>query len=294
MYPKSLLDPQREGQITLRQIKFWIHYNRAKLIQENVSKGILSNNNLYQRANVMRRPITYENHESFVNNPIGNFTKDYLDFYGRKISKTQNRGDWRNLGYVPLNIPEIISIPNDAGITVSMSRRVLDVTNMHQSPQPPKMIALYRKSIADKNFGDFNKFTKNDKPYYTIEKQMSLHNPQLPNTVKNAYSFNGNTLLMINGLQISPNNYGDLEVPAGELIDFQYRFFINFILQDPTQIEEDLGGLWSHEGGGEGQLQKFDDDTTPYPIPAEHVKDLIERVLQTEGSVSLKTLQSEL
>ena len=91
MYPKSLLDPQREGQITLRQIKFWIHYHRAKLIQENVSKGILSDNNLYQRANVMRRPVTYENHEAFVNNPIGNFTKDYLDFYLKH--KTEEIGE---------------------------------------------------------------------------------------------------------------------------------------------------------------------------------------------------------
>ena len=48
MYPKTLIDPVREGQIPLRQIKHWIHYHRAKLIEENVSKGILASTNLYQ------------------------------------------------------------------------------------------------------------------------------------------------------------------------------------------------------------------------------------------------------
>lgn len=294
MYPKSLLDPQREGQITLRQIKFWIHYHRAKLIQENVSKGILSNNNLYQRISVAKKPVPSSIHESYETNPLLNFTKDNLDFYGRKIAKTQDRGDWRNLGYVPLNMPEIISLPNDVGLTINMSRTVIDGVTALESQQPPKLIALYRKSIADKNFGDFNKFTKNDKPYYTIERQMSVYNPETPSHILHEAALEGQALIMINGLQISPNNYGDLEVPAGEDIEFIYRFFINFILQDPTQIEENVGGFYSHEGGGQGQHKKFDDDTTPYPIPAQYVKDLIERVVSTEGSVSLKTLQSEL
>jgi hypothetical protein len=37
----------------------------------------------------------------------------------------------------------------------------------------------------------------------------------------------------------------------------------------------------------------FDDDITPYPIPAEYVKDLIERVVSAEGNIVLKTMQNE-
>tara|TARA_R100000664_G_C2759732_1_gene149785 strand:+ start:2834 stop:3772 length:939 start_codon:yes stop_codon:yes gene_type:complete len=297
MYPNTLT---LEGEAPIAQIKHWIHYHRAKLIEENVSKGILSNNNLYQRTTLTKTPIAYDGvdtdtiiHEGYQTNPILNFTMDHLDFYGRKISKTQDRGDWRNLGYVPLNMPEIINLPNDIGLTINMSRRVHDKVGSMSSSKPPKLIALYRKSIAEKNFGDFNKFTKNDKPYYTVERQMSIYNPISPNHLSHNARLNGNTLVMVNGLQISPNNYGDLEMPAGEDIIFAYRFFINFILQDPTQIEEDVGGFWSHEGGGQGEFQKFDDDTTPYPIPSQYVKDLIERVVAVEGNTVLKTMQNE-
>ena len=87
MYPKSLIDPIREGQISIKQIKHWIHYHRAKLIEENISKGILNFSNIYQRiVNGIAYPATY--------------AAPYKDFYGREISRTENRGDWRNLGRI--------------------------------------------------------------------------------------------------------------------------------------------------------------------------------------------------
>ena len=45
MYPNTLT---LEGETPITQIKFWIHYHRAKLIAENVSKGILNSTSLYQ------------------------------------------------------------------------------------------------------------------------------------------------------------------------------------------------------------------------------------------------------
>ena len=45
MYPNTLT---LEGELPLSQIKHWIHYHRAKLIEENISKGILAHDNLYQ------------------------------------------------------------------------------------------------------------------------------------------------------------------------------------------------------------------------------------------------------
>ena len=37
-----------ENNISTAQIKHWIHYHRAKLIEDNINKGILSFNNLFQ------------------------------------------------------------------------------------------------------------------------------------------------------------------------------------------------------------------------------------------------------
>ena len=67
---------------------------------------------------------------------------------------------------------------------------------------------------------------------------------------------------------------GDFDTPAAEELYWHYSIRCDAIFENPTEA--------THYGG----------DDEEYPIPAEYIKDLIERVLQTEGSVSLKTLQS--
>ena len=104
MYPKSLLDPQREGQIALRQIKFWIHYHRAKLIQENVSKGILNSTNLYQRIES----------SSYRALDVSNYSSTEINAYGISFKKKQDRGSWRNTGSFNETIPKIVATPNDS------------------------------------------------------------------------------------------------------------------------------------------------------------------------------------
>ena len=37
-----------ENNINIEQIKHWVHYHRAKLIADNVDKGITHNNSIYQ------------------------------------------------------------------------------------------------------------------------------------------------------------------------------------------------------------------------------------------------------
>ena len=278
MYPKSLLDPQREGQIALRQIKFWIHYHRAKLIAENVSKGILNSTSLYQA--VEHADYTF---------PIKklSYRDNNINAYGINSPSTQDRGDWRNLGDITLRIPEIVSLHNNSAIKrVTAERRVHDVANDQDSAGSAK-IPIYAKSESEASFGDFNKFTSNNKPYYLIVKKL-----EKGDTINN-----GGIVLRVFGLQISPNNLGDIDAGLAvnsstfsnsnaETLTFEYLISYNAILQDPTQLN-------SNEIDVNSSLL-FDDETSPYPIPAEYVKDLIERVLQAEGSVSLKTLQSEL
>ena len=273
MYPKSLLDPQREGQITLRQIKFWIHYHRARLIQENVSKGILNYTNLYQ--NVQRDaffPANEYNNQSVITSQINN------TFYGLELTKTQqNKEDSRNLGVMVVSIPEIVSLPNNAAIkNVALHRRLKLASGPTTSgiENASEEIAIYEKNNSDIKFGNFNKFTKNNKPFYEVMRKQNI---------EDSSSSNGGLIIALHSLQISPNNLQDTTSTAVDTVGWVYRPSFHIICQDPTQINN-----------MQGLNNNFDDETSTYPIPAEYVKDLIERVLQTEGSVSLKTLQSEL
>ena len=55
MYPNTLT---LEGEISTRQIKHWIHYHRAKLISDNIDKGILNDESLYQKFRLTTRNST--------------------------------------------------------------------------------------------------------------------------------------------------------------------------------------------------------------------------------------------
>ena len=48
-----------ENNISLRQIKHWIHYHRAKLIADNIDKGILNDQSIYQAMALTLRNSTH-------------------------------------------------------------------------------------------------------------------------------------------------------------------------------------------------------------------------------------------
>ena len=274
MYPNTLT---LEGETPITQIKFWIHYHRAKLIAENVSKGILNSTSLYQA--VENAAYTF---------PVKklSYRDNNINAYGINSLSTQDRGDWRNLGDITLRIPEIVSLHNNSAIKrVTAQRRIHDVANTEYSTGSAR-IPIYAKSESEASFGNFNKFTNNNKPYYLIVKKLE----------KNDSSNNGGIVLRVFGLQISPNNLGDIDAGLtansstfsssnAETLTFEYLISYNAILQDPTQVN-------SNEIDVNSSLL-FDDETSPYPIPAEYVKDLIERVVAVEGNTVLKTMQNE-
>ena len=55
MYPNTLT---LEGEIPTKQIKHWVHYHRAKLISDNINKGILNDQSLYQNFVLTTRNST--------------------------------------------------------------------------------------------------------------------------------------------------------------------------------------------------------------------------------------------
>ena len=266
MYPNTLT---LEGELPLSQIKHWIHYHRAKLIEENISKGILAHDNLYQNL-------------SFTDAMPVLSSSYYNDFYGREIARTQNRGDFRNLGVININIPEIIMLPNEAAIKeVNVDRYIYDITN-ETFNEGSAIIPISSKSRSEKHFGGFNKFTNNNKPFYVIEREREI----------SSNINNGGLKMKILGLQISPNNLGDLKTPAAENLEWRYKPRLHMILQDPTQMFHNLGETDSSSVNYDPS-SIIDDDSTPYPIPAQYVRDLIERIVQLEASTVLKIMENE-
>ena len=67
---------------------------------------------------------------------------------------------------------------------------------------------------------------------------------------------------------------------------------IHMILQDPTQMFHNLGETDSTSVNYDSS-SIIDDDSTPYPIPAQYVRDLIERIVQLEASTVLKIMENE-
>tara|TARA_Y100001973_G_scaffold106150_1_gene182372 strand:- start:4553 stop:5395 length:843 start_codon:yes stop_codon:yes gene_type:complete len=243
-----------ENNISTSQIKHWVHYHRAKLIADNVNNGILNFTSLYQQSAV-RLPQA-------VTNNLNEF-----DFYGtsnlRKNSK-QNKGGFRNQGIKSFTIPEVVMLSNDAAIKeVLVSRAVWDLKNNKTSAYSSPII-IYRKSHSEMAHGNHNKFTSNDYPYYIVARYNQIFDER------------GKIRIDIYGLQKSPNYFGDLETPGGENLTYRYAASYSAIFQNPTELDS------------------FNEETTPYPIPAQYVGDLVQRVLQTEVQVELKTRADEM
>ena len=242
-----------ENNISTDQIKHWIHYHRAKLIVDNINNGILNFTSLYQQSLILLPQTAEENLNEF-------------DFYGtsnlRKNNK-QNRGGFRNQGKISFIVPEVVVLSNDAAIKeVSVTRAVFDQTNVKSSSYSSPII-IYRKSLSEMAYGNHNKFTSNDYPYYIV---VRLHDSDT-----RTQNQGGKTKIEIYGLQKSPNNFGDLETPGGENLIYRYEADYKVIFQNPTELDD------------------FNDETTPYPIPAQYVGDLVQRVVQVEMQVGLKT-----
>ena len=330
MYPNTL---SLEGEISKRQIKHWVHYHRAKLIADNIDKGILSSSSLYQSLSLTLRNSTrgdvfdhYKAWDDYDNgvtstapsapaadtylancpksNASGKLNGEWItssslaadntgnsqswldarsrDQFGREFMKTQVRGDFRNIGIHNFFIPSPLMLKDDNAIKDVLIRRRtyspddLATTSLDQGGGfQNNPITVYKKTNNDIHFSNFNKFTDHNKPYYDIGK--SSLNRDL-NQSEHYISFRG--------LQTSPNYHENLDTPGNKNLFWAYRAWMHAILADPTNAEM-MHGLWYET------KSNWDDSKTPYPIPMDYVKDLIERIVQQESSVSLKTMASE-
>jgi len=311
MYPNSLT---LDGEISKRQIKMWIHYHRAKLIAENIDKGILTYSNISQNIRINTRSLNQSDVRSYHANwdkyvdglasipslpstgylsklPVwstGELTNDFipisslsyggasissndnkLDYrnksqYGDEIASTQLKGDFRNIGFGEFKIPRLLMLNRNQAIKkISISRKVHAIAGT-SSKNEYMPVSLYYKTQDDESFGNYNKFTRNDKSYYVLDKVDNYKDH-----------------VTIGGLQVSPNYHGGLHTYGIKECYWIYKGEMQAILADPTSIKDfERNSAW-------------DDSTSPYPIPSEYVSELMQRVIQQETSMSLQIMASE-
>mgnify|MGYP003626905492 FL=1 len=113
----------------------------------------------------------------------------------------------------------------------------------------------------------------------------------------------GTLVLGLNGLQVSPSYFMDNDTPPENKIRWAYDGNLRAIFSDPTEtvsfrkFDSSLSSspvLANNPSHFNRHAASWDDDKSPYPIPTEYIKDLIDRVIATEVSISTKVISDEL
>jgi hypothetical protein len=247
------------------------------------------------------------------------------DQYGRDNTQTQTyeRGDWRNVGSHGFIMPTPLMLKDDNGIKeVNLYRKVHvpgktpeTIINRHHNG-----ISLYNKTNSESAYGNYNKFTNNTNQYYELDKYISMtdtHPLFYKDFIKSSHTFSlygansqqdfenekniGYSVIKFKGLQISPNYHGRYETPQREELYWAYNATAKMILEDPTQVsimyhQDNMGNAaaWSPGFIDERPVKhQWDDSASLYPIPAEYISDLIQRVVQSETKTGLSTMSDE-
>ena len=318
-----------ENSISLRQIKHWIHYHRAKLIADNIDKGITNNEALYQPMSLTLRNSTSGAARNFY---------DAWDAYDIDSSLTIPTVSGAFLSNHPKNESDVGHRLN--GEWLAHSSLSIDNTGDEQSYTDAKSRSFYGDEISSsqirgdfRNFGSHNFWTprplqlKNDQGIKNVGLERQIHFPDDPATPQNEQGYGYHK----KGIKLYRKEYGNFD---------EYNKFTDhgkpYYIQGTTKINRDdgyanynyigfrglqvspnyHGGLnipgnkkvfWKYKASAYMILENpieidmmwgwwyenkidWDDATTPYPIPMEYVSDLIQRVIQVEMQTELKTV----
>jgi|3_EtaG_2_1085321.scaffolds.fasta_scaffold01196_6 hypothetical protein len=194
-------------------------------------------------------------------------------------------------------------------------------------------IHLPIKTIDESSYSDFNRFSTSNKSHAILKRTTRTKksavftgfiasNPEYSNDAYINDGFNdgngyldatipsGTLVLKLNGLQVSPNYYSNNENENKYQILWAYDGNLRAILANPTEATtfrrfdittmtnntphiylEELNRENNYYGN---EFAHWSDDKTPYPIPTEYIKDLIDRVIATEVSISTKLPSDEI
>jgi hypothetical protein len=308
-----------EESISLRQIKSWIHYHRAKIISDNLNRGMLTNHNLFQVYDLS----AYTLFDKVVAQYIDDFTADfrtadptdaslYSDNGVRYLSLIPKQGSAANYpNQIKGDVPAFSAITYDSSGNAQNTLAAFNRTTYGQPqrdrliqgdwrnngrlvftvPQPlpvdnylrsVRSVSLSRRAVLASNPNRQAASTSIiNVPIRTG--QGNLYNQQP--LAKFSTTSGTNQLdrdmvtVSITNLQVSPNYMNNTDALDNKSVVWVYKGALRAIFSDPTKVVAKRTKI--------GTATQYRDDIDPYPLPMEYVKDLIERILALEVRTEL-------
>lgn len=269
-----------ENFISIEQIKFWVHYHRARLISENLDKGILDRSEIYQNIQLNN----YNSNEKF----IVDYIKDY-DLYLQGQATVPDPTAITELSQVPRDSNEMLranfivynslsfastDIAESGARTRDKFGQDLYSTNgtfrgdfrnkgSHTFNIPKVLIfdhnkgignVKYKRTFYSKDSGAYKRQTAPREMMYKSEDDAiySGHNRftnfrnepfyHLEKADSNAYlGSQEEQLITLNNLRATSNYFRNKTIPGTAKIYFSYLASANAIFQDPTAVAEKGG-----------------------------------------------------
>lgn len=273
-----------EQNVSIRQIKFWVHYYRAQIIKELSMKGQSVPYEFYQRHEPVYTDYFYIDREPFSLGPItavfpgfatnrqlpvfssristmlgslfpdSSFVDDalpYIDYYGREFydkKSTEQEGDY---GHIRFNIPNLINV-NYGISSLGVRKAFSPMQQFTRDIQVP--VISYDEYINSK----YNRFTKNSVKAYVTNSSILTIGRLLSVFSRQTKTENSNTIL---------DGFDTVPIP--------YVVSLNVLLNNPTEAS-----TWNN-----------DDDF--YPMSQYYISDLSNRILSKEFNMAL-TVPSDL
>ena len=317
-----------ENNISLTQIKHWIHYHRAQLIADNIDKGITNNQALYQQMSMSARNSTRGDVRDFYND------WDAYDIDSSLATPTVT-------GKFLSNLPKNSAGNRLNGEWIAYSSMSADNNGHQQSYQDSLSRSFYGDEIASFQVrGDFRNLGYHS---FWIPKPLQLKNDEGIKEVliDRAVHFPDNPATANENEETHSYAKRRIKLYRKEYYNFdEYNKFTNitkpYYMQRTAQMNRDDGydgynyitfkGLqvspnyhsnlnspankklfWKYRGYATMILEdptkidmmyafshnpvknEYDDANTPYPIPMEYVSELIQRVVQIEIKAELTT-----
>ncbi len=255
-------DEKLENNIDTRQIKYWVHYHRARIIEEKLKSRQPIDRRYIQpiaseRIEYIDKEELYGNQSSLSNSVVDSYGFALNDYNG----VDWNEGKQFNTFSKHLVIPSTINVGNIDGVTdIRLRKRVIGSSSGSSTfGRWTGWKKLTIKSKDDVKFAWANKFTKTLEPYALL------------------YTDLNNLNLEISGLryQVVENDNTNI---------YDYWVDVWGILTDPTQakkVDSVSGGVTTYED--------FNDSSSYYPIAEEDIPLLNSRVAEVEMNLVLKT-----
>jgi len=280
-----------EQNVSIRQIKFWVHYHRAQIIKELSMKGQSVPYEFYQRHEPVASDTTYADIVPFDVNDAGqvaglfgdvldfdterqipamsarlatlyegefknsDFVTDVIpamDYYGREFYNRKGQEQEGDYGHIQLNIPNLINV--NYGISSLQIRKSLNQQQMATRDIQVPVIS-YDEYINSK----YNRFTNNSPKAY----------------VRNSSILTIGRLLSVFSRQTKTENSNTIVEEVFNLRAVPYVVSLNVLLNNPTEAS-----TWNN-----------DDDF--YPMSQYYISDLSNRILSKEFNMAL-TVPSDL